>query len=193
MTLIEETIAAGRGVMALILGRRNASSYFDLTLTGLVGSFIAFFVTSGINTHATQVMVNVIATEEFQLPPEAALQGWQALFVIIVTYAIRMGFAALALNWMKRLDGFIPFVIANNWVDFFSVVVVLVLALFGFGGGGVALIFIVVIFLVQINIARLIVTLRPMQILFFLITQVFGTLLVMSVLAGIFLPMPVTP
>lgn len=192
MTLIEEMITAGRGVVALIAGRRNAPSYFNLTMVGLVGSFIAFAITAGINTHAAQLIVDMVAIEEFQLPPEAAPAGWLALLAIVITYAIKMGFAALALNWMKRLDGFVPFLIASNWVDFFTIVVGLALSLLGLAGSGVVTMgFILVAFLAHINVARLIVTLRPMQIVFFLVTQMFGTFIVLTVLTGLLAPVPV--
>lgn len=190
MTLIEEMIAAGRGVMALIMGRRNASTYFNLTMAGLAGSFVAFLIASGIQTHTAPALLDLIMTEEMQLPSDTALKGWKALLAITVGYAVKMGFAALSLNWMKRLDGFVPFIVASNWADLFAMIGFLALAFMGVSGV-VLLVFGGLTLLVHINVARLIVTLRPIQIVFFFVTQVFGSLLAVSIVGGLLLPTPV--
>lgn len=187
MTLIEEMIAAGRGVGALVTSRSNASTYFNLTLTGLVGSFVAFLVASGIETHTAPAIFDQLVLEDLPLASEAALHGWQALLAIVVGHAVKLGFAALALNWMKRLDGFVPFVVATNWVDLFAMVGFVIMALVGIS----SVLFVIfggVVILVHINIARLIVTLRPMQIVFFFVTQLFGSLLAISVVSSVLLP-----
>ena len=43
-TLFEELTAAGRGVVALVVGDRRASDYFDFSRRGLYGSFIALLL-----------------------------------------------------------------------------------------------------------------------------------------------------
>ena len=43
-TFAEEMMAAGRGVIGLLTGDRQAGSYFDLSNRGLAGSFIALLL-----------------------------------------------------------------------------------------------------------------------------------------------------
>jgi len=48
-TFLEELMAAGRGVIGLLIGDRRSGSYFDLSQRGLAGSFIAFLAVTGLN------------------------------------------------------------------------------------------------------------------------------------------------
>ena len=48
-TFIEEMMAAGRGVIGLLTGDRQAGSYFDLGQRGLLGSFIALLLITALN------------------------------------------------------------------------------------------------------------------------------------------------
>lgn len=188
MTLIEEMIAAGRGMLALITSRRNASTYFNLTLVGLVGSFVAFFVSAGISTHTSSAVIDLLIADAIVIPENATMQGWPGLLALLVSHAIKLGFAAISLNWMKRVDGFVPFLVASNWADLFSITGFAILVYLGLGASVLVLIFGGMVFLVHINIARLIVTLRPMQIVLFFVTQFVGSVMAIIVISSLFVP-----
>ena len=43
-TFLEELMAAGRGVIGLLIGNRQAAGYFDISRRGVAGSFIALLI-----------------------------------------------------------------------------------------------------------------------------------------------------
>jgi len=179
MTLVEEMITAGRGVVALVIGRRDASQYFDLTTRGLVGSFIALIVATTVNTYLP--FVQGAETE--------GGSAWQVLLFAVNIYVLQIGFAAIVLNQFKRLDGLMPYLVADNWATFFITLLTIVLTFAGVGSDVTILMLGVLVLVVEINIARLIVTLTPMQIAAFLIAQLVAGFVGLIILGAIF-PMP---
>ncbi|HTM76874.1 MAG TPA: hypothetical protein VL133_04530, partial [Devosia sp.] len=102
---------------------------------------------------------------------------------------LQLGVCYLVLRQMGRLDGFIPFLVADNWATFFTSILSLLLIVFG-GPGDVVIIAIgLVVIIVEVNIARLIVTLAPLQIAIFIIAQVVASALGLLLLGGM-LPAP---
>jgi len=177
-TIIDEMVAAARGCAFLLVGNRVASQYFDFSQRGLVGSFIAILVATAFSAY---------------LPMLIGLTPGGSVMRIIITsalaFALQVAFAALALRQMKRLDGFVPYLVAENWATFFLSVVTAILALLGFGGDIFLIVVGIIMLIVQINIARLIVTLAPLQIAIFLIAQlVAGSIGLLIV--GLSLPVP---
>ena len=86
-----------------------------------------------------------------------------------------------------KLD--LPYLVAENWATFFLSVITAILALLGFGGDIFLIVVGITMLIVQINIARLIVTLAPLQIAIFLIAQlVAGSIGLLIV--GLSLPVP---
>ena len=165
-TFIEEMAAAGRGVLALILGDRQAGRHFDLGLRGLASSFIAFLGVNAVMAYAPALL---------SPSPQGGGTG-TGLLLSMGLAAIPIALAALVLRQMKRLDGFVPFLVADFWANsFLSVVMALLL----FIGSPFELTVIglgIVVLVVEINIARLIITLTPLQIASFVVAQFAGGL-----------------
>jgi len=174
-TLIDEMIAAARGTVALLAGKRRASGYYDLTLRGLTGSLIAFIIAVTFNAYAPHF--SGVA---------GAPQPWQALTMVAVLYLFQTGFGALVLNQFGRLDGLVPYLVADNWATFFITGLSGVMVIFGLRGDAAILLVGLLVIVLEINIARLIVTLRPIQIAIFIVAQLVGAFVGLMVLGAIF-------
>lgn len=179
MTLIEEMMLAGRGVLALLTGRRDAPRYFDLTLHGLAGSFVAFLVATTLNAYLPVLTGSA---------PEGTSAS-QALLIVALLYAVQMGFSAIVLNQLKRLDGLVPYLVAGNWGTFFITLLTVAISFLSLDGNLVLLMIGILVIVIEINTARIIVTLRPLQIVMFLVAQMVGVLLALTIV-GMMLPMP---
>jgi hypothetical protein len=179
-TIFEEMLAAARGVAALVAGDRRAPGCFDFTPRGLAGSFIAFLVASVVSAYLPTFSGDAGYTS---LPPP------RLLTVAALLFAVQLGFSALVLRQLKRLDGFLPYLVADNWATFFITAISSVLALFGLGSDVVVIIIGILVLIVEINIARLIVTLSPWQIAMFLVAQLVGVSIGLIVIAIVF-PLP---
>jgi hypothetical protein len=175
-TIIEELTAAARGIAAVFVGDRRAPGYFDFSQRGLAGSFIAFFVAALIGTYVPGLAGG---NSQGGLPPSAPL----------LIAGAQMGFSALVLRQLKRMDGFIPYLVADNWATFFLTAISSVLTLIGFTGDFAVIAIGIVVLIVEINIARLIVTLSPWQIAMFLVAQMIGAVLAAFVVLTLF-PLP---
>ena len=174
-TIVEEGLTAGRGVLALIMGDRRAPSYFDFSTRGLVGSFIAFLAVTAVNA-LLPVLVGATG-------PSASI--FRSVMTIAILFAFQIGAAAIVLRQLGRSDGLVPYLVADNWATFFITIGTALLALVGFSGDMVLIVVGILVIVVEINIARLIVTLSPMQIAMFIVAQLVGVsvgLLVMGML-----------
>lgn len=176
MTLVEETLLAARGIVALIIGRRDAHRYFDLGLTGLAGSMVAFFVALIINAYMP-LLLN---------PADSVGPAWQSVVLALTLFVLQVGFAALALRQFGRSDGLVPYLIADNWATFFMTLVSLVLAFLHFPADTLALPLGILILVVEINISRLIVTLSGWQIAAFIAAQFAGVVVGLLVFGALF-------
>lgn len=179
MTYIEEMTAAGRGILALILGRRDASRYFDLTLRGLVGSFVAFLIATSVNAYLPAFLGS----------DTGGTHPWQALLMVATLYLLQVGFSVMVLNQIKRLDGLLPYIVADNWATFFVTVLTIILGLAGLGSDVSLFMIGLLVIIIEINIARLIVTLTPLQIAMFLIAQLVGVTMGLMAI-GLLFPVP---
>jgi len=178
-TIIDEMVAAARGCALLLVGNRTAAQHFDFSQRGLVGSFIAILVATAFSAY---------------LPVLLGIGSHGSVLRVILTsgmaFALQVALAALALRQMKRLDGFVPYLVAENWATFFLSVITALLALIGFGGDFFLVVVGIVMLVVQINIARLIVTLAPLQVAIFLIAQLVAGSIGLLIVA---LSMPLPP
>lgn len=174
-TLINEMIAAARGTVALLAGRRSASEYYDLSLKGLTGSLIAFIIAVTFNAFAPHLSGTA-----------AAPQPWQALVMVSLLYLFQTGFGALVLQQFGRLDGLVPYLVADNWATFFITGFSGIMISLGLGGDGIILLIGLLVIILEINISRLIVKLRPMQIAIFIIAQLVGAFIGLMVLGAVF-------
>lgn len=178
-TIIEELTAAARGVGAIIAGDKRAATYFDFSLRGLAGSFIAFLVVTAFSAYVPLVTGGA----DPQLPTGRLLL--MALFL----YAVQVGFSALVLRQINRLDGLVPFLVADNWATFFVSIASTIIGVFGPAANFMLVIATLLVLLIEINIARLIVTLSRWQIAMFLVAQVVGVLIGLLIMGAIF-PLP---
>lgn len=175
-TFLDETIAAARGCVALLIGNRQAAGWFDFSQRGLIGSLIAVLVGILIAAYGP-LLIGV------QMPPGAATQS---VMINLALFAGQAVTAFLALRQMGRQDGFVPYLVASNWVTLASSLLLLLSILFG--PIGIALL-VLVLFLALasfINIGRFIVTLTGLQIGLLFLSQAVGVFLVATIAAVMF-------
>jgi hypothetical protein len=173
--------AAARGVVALLVGNRRASDYFDFSDRGLVGSFIAFLVVTAVNASLPMIL---------GIESGGGLV-FRAVAMVAIVFALQIGCAALALRQLKRLDELIPYVVAYNWTNALITLGVTVVVIAGLSGDFVVIVVLILALAIEINIARLIVTLSAWQIAMFLIAQLVGGSIGLLVVGSLF-PMPPT-
>jgi hypothetical protein len=173
----EEAAHALRGCLALVTGKRDASAYFDFSQRGLVGSLIAAVVAVMLAAFGPQLL-------GIHMPAGAATQS---VIVNGVLFLAQAGMAAIVLRQMGRQDGFIPYLVASNWVTLFSAVLLLISTLFGEAGIVLLLGIAIVALLTFIIIGRFIVTLTPLQIGLLFVSQAVGVFLALGIVA-LFLP-----
>ncbi len=177
MTFIEEAIEAGRGIVALVAGRRDAHRFFDLGPGGLAGSMAAFFIALMINGYLP-----------YLVDPSGSMgPAWQNIMLALLLFLVQVGFAALVLRQFGRLDGLMPYVVADNWASFYMTLVSVVLVFVHVPGDILAVPLGILILYIEINISRLIVTLNGWQIAAFLAGQ-FAAVLVGLITFGMFFP-----
>jgi len=176
-TFIEEMMAAGRGVLGLFVGNRQSGSYFDFSQRGLIGSFIALLLVTVLNAS----MPTIMGAEGDSIT--------RALIIAGMLFALQLGCAALALRQLNRLDGFVPYLVADNWTTFFVSLLMVAVIAAGLGSQFTTIVLGIVVIVIQVNIGRLVVTLPPLQIAMFLVAQMVG-LTIGLVLVGFILPVP---
>lgn len=177
MMLWDEFLAAVRGSWALLRGDRRAPACFDFTRGGLYGSFIGLLIAVTLNG----LLPALLGLKSAPLA--------MALITVAITYGAQMAFSAMALRQMHRLDGFLPYVVAENWT---TVVLVLVAAAGMLAGAPAEMVLIVIGIagiVIKVNIARLIVTLSPWQIAILIVAQLAGGAVGLLVV-GMTLPLP---
>lgn len=180
---IEELTAAARGSVALVVGDRKAADWFDFSLRGLAGSFIALLAAIAIEAYVPALTGNASATASYISPGQAVLMN-------VVLLALQSGVALLLLKWMKRQDAFIPYFVTDNWASFFTAIIAGALRLLGVGDTVGVVFFLVLLLIIEINIARLIMTLSTRQIVLFLVGQTFIVGFGFILVAGLILPVP---
>jgi hypothetical protein len=179
---VDEAISAGRGVLALIVGDRKASQYFDLSQRGLVGSFIALLAITLVSVALPAVLP--IGGADYSIARAAGIS--------VLLFALQLGFAAIVLRQLKRMDGLQPYVIADNWASVYISIGQLLLSFSGIQGDFAFIALAILVLVVEINIARLIVTLSALQIAMFMVAQLVGVSLAL-LLVSPFMPMPDAP
>ncbi|MET3926867.1 hypothetical protein [Devosia sp. 2618] len=172
-TFFDELMAATRGCIALLVGNRQAPSYFDFSQRGLIGSLIATVIAVGLAGFGP-LLAGV------PLPPGSATQS---IIVNGVLFVAQAATAYLALRQMGRHDGFIPYLVASNWVTLASAVL-LTLSTF-LGPLGILILVLVVILALAtfVNIGRFIVTLTPLQIGILFVSQAVGVFFALAIVA----------
>lgn len=177
-TFLDELVEAARGCFALLTGNRQAPYHFDFSQRGLVGSFIALVIATAIGAFGSQMMGTTA-------PPGGATQ---LLLLGAIQFLIQLAASYLVLRQLGRLDGFVPFLVADNWATFFNSLLSLLLQLLGGSDDLVVIAIGIVVIIVEINIARLIVTLGPWQIALFIVAQLVAVLVGLTLLGGMIAP-----
>lgn len=173
-SFVEEMMAAGRGVIGLLTGDRNAGSYFDLSQRGLLGSFIALPLVTALNA----VLPIVLGAEQASIGRDVAS--------VVILFVLQLGFSTIVLRQLKRMDGLVPYLVADNWATFFLTLVASAISAAGLNNDFTLVVLAMVVIFVEVNIARLIVTLSPLQIAMFLIAQIVGVFIGLQFLRLIF-------
>ena len=176
-TFLDELTAAARGAFALLTGNRRASSYFDFSQRGLVSSFIAFVIAGALSAYGPKLL-------GFSSQSGAAGMG---LLMSAMLYVLQGGVAWLILRQFARLDGFVPYIVAFNWINLFASLVTLLLLLLG-AGQYATLVVGVAALVVEVNIARLVVTLPPLQVLVFIVAKLILQAIAMGLIIAMVAP-----
>ncbi len=176
MTFVEEALQAARGITMIVIGRRDAYRYFDLSVRGLMGSMAAFFIALMVNGYLPFALN----------PSETLAPAWQNVFLALFLFALQVGFAALILRQMGRPDGLVPYLVADNWATFFMTALSVVLVILNLSSDLLMLALGILILIMEINIARIIVTLTGWQIAAFLAAQFAAVILGLSVFGAFF-------
>ncbi len=177
-TFIEEMMAAGRGVLALLTGDRNAGSYFDFGQRGLVGSFIAVLLVTALNA----VLPTILGAE-------GGGDITRGILMVVILFGLQVAFSAIVLRQLKRLDGLVPYLVADNWATFFLTLISAAIAAAGVANDFTLIALGIVVIIIEVNIARLIVTLSPLQIAMFLVAQLVGVSIGLALIGFVF-PLP---
>ena len=179
-------MAAMRGYLALLLGRREAPGHFDFSQRGLVGSFIAVLIGIGLTTLQPQPLGE----------PAAAGASIAVVVFASLIVGVQFGVAWFVLRLLGRGDGLVPFMVVQNWGTLFQAI--LGEAIFiGLGppiamegdvpqltsGSLPLMVLAIAVIIVTINVARLILTLRPLHVALFVGAQ-FGAMLVLPPMLG---------
>lgn len=179
-TFIDEALNAVRGCWALVFGRRDAGAWFDFSQRGLVGSLIAVVLA---------LLLAGFGPMLFGVPVPAGAPT-QSIFMNAALFVAQAGMAFIVLKQMGRQDGFVPYLVASNWVTLVTGVLLMFSLLLGEAGLIVLLAIVILALTTFINIGRFVVTLKPMQILLLFISQGVGVFLALGILTLI-LPVPV--
>lgn len=163
-TIIEETTAAARGVLALLVGDKTAGKHFDFSQRGLVGSLIAIVALTGLSA----LVASWIGAGAGSMFKSAATN--------VILYGAQIAMTAIVLNQLKRADGFVPYLVADNWAMFWTSLGTLLLAVIGIDPMLVMIAALVGVWL-QISIARSIIGLTGGQIAMLFVAQIVGVLI----------------
>lgn len=176
-TFLQEARDAARGTWALVLGRQDAARFFDFSPRGVVGSFIALVISIGITVFGPQLM---------GVPSQQGVAGSMALLTGLLL-VMQIGAAYIVLQMMGRADGFMPYLVADNWVNAYVSLAGAVSVILLGGSDVMLLIMAILAIVVEVNIARRIVTLAPMQIVIFIVAQVGANFIGLLFLGGLLL------
>jgi hypothetical protein len=105
-------------------------------------------------------------------------------------FALQVGFSVIVLRQVGRMDGLVPYLIADNWATFFLTLITAALAAAGLTNDFTLVVLGIVVIIIEVNIARLIITLPPLQIAMFLIAQLVGVSIGLVVIGFLF---PIAP
>ncbi|MEO6015153.1 MAG: hypothetical protein ABIQ30_16410 [Devosia sp.] len=180
-TFIEEMMAAGRGVLGLLIGDKRSGGYFDFGQRGLAGSFIALLLITALNA----ALPTLLGVEHDSIG--------QNLLMVALLFVLQLGCSAIVLRQINRLDGFVPYLVADNWATFFLTLISGAIAAAGIANDFTLILLGIIVIIIEVNIARLIVTLSPLQIAMFLIAQLVGVAIGLGIISLLLPDLPIQP
>ena len=151
--------------------------YDDAVAAGVALCSLIFLAVTGVN-----------ATLPVLLGDHAPGDITQSILMLAVLFLMQLGCTAIALRQLKKLDLLRSYIVADNWATFFLGLFSSALAAAGVGGVYVMLALAVLVIIVEVNIARLILGLTPLQIAMLLVAQLVGVWIGLSVI-GAFIPL----
>lgn len=178
-TFLDEAVSAARGCWALVTGQKQAAAWFDFSQRGLIGSLIAVVIALALAGFGPMLLG----------VPISAGAPTQSIIMNAVLFVAQAITAYIVLRQMGRSDGFVPYLVASNWVTLLTAVMMLISVMFGPVGLVILLAVVAVALLTFINIGRYIVTLKPMQIGLLFLSQAVGVFFAMGILV-LLLPTP---
>jgi hypothetical protein len=177
-TIIEELVAAGRGVFALLVGDKQAGGWFDFSQRGLYGSFIALLVVTAISA-----CLPIAMGENAPGDIARSVIGDALLFAFLAV------FATIVLGQLKRVEALSPYLVAFNWAWFFLTLILSLVVAAGFDSDFALIVLAILVIVIEVNIARLIMTLSPLQVAIFMVAQLVGVLIGLAFI-GMLFPLP---
>lgn len=168
-----------QGSWRILIGRRDASTYFTTDMRGLVSSFIALLFSVGF-TLAMSAMVP---------QAEGMLSSFAVFFTNAVLYAMLVAASWVTLRLLGFLDRFVAYLTADNWVN---AVISVVLALLGpilAGNDGMLVVALIVGLVARINIARLVVGLKAWGVVALIVGQAVGMMIGLMIVGSMLAPM----
>jgi hypothetical protein len=174
---LDEMRSAWRGFLKLVTGDRTAASHFDFSPHGLAGAAIAYLAVTALIAY---------------LPMLLGLGGGRVTLSIVfslISTSLQFLFTAIVLRQLGRTDGFVPYLVAYGWSTAFLNVIVAALTMLGLGGSLLLIMTGLAVLWMEINIARLIVTLSGLQIAMLIVAQLVAAS-IGFLLLSLFLPVP---
>lgn len=177
-TLLQEALAAARGMLALVIGDRRAPDNFDFTLRGLAGAGIVFLGIVAL-THYGPLLAGV----------ELRAGIGRSALLLVGIMAAQIGAGVALLSFLRRSDAIVPFITATLWASVFVSLASFFGAFTGLPASAVVTVFGLLLLVVEVNIGRLIVTLPPLQVGGLVAAQLMGSFIGLTI-AGSFMPLP---
>ncbi len=178
MTLFEEMILATRGIFALISNKKDAAKYFDFSAKGLAGATIALLISLSLSAFLPAFLGHV--------DPQGLMPS-QAMIFTSTIYLIQIGATTIIFNQFQRLDGLLPYLVADFWSTFIITIIMLIPALMGIKSDFLMLILAISILIIKINILRLIIKLpSAWHIVGFFVAQLMAGFVGLIILSAIF-------
>lgn len=165
-----------RGIIALMTGDRNAAGYFDFSPAGVAGSFVPVLMVAGFEM-----------LEQMLLGAGAPGDITQSAVQTGIVYATFIGATSLLLAAIGRRDAFPPFIVTYNWANAVLTLAVGILMLISFVVA-MTVAFVGTLIMI-INIGRLVMTLKPSQVVMLMLTQIIGGAFSLLLLSALY-PLP---
>lgn len=175
-TMSEEIAAAVVGCGRLLIGRRDVQTYFAQDTRGLVTSFIALVCSVGLT-----LLLSELLTSGPQEGSSFALLVQNAILFAGIT-----GASWVTLKLAGKPDRFVPYLVADNWINAVLAVVLAVIAVIARSPEAVLVVAAVAGLVARVNNARLIVGLSIGHIVMLIVVQTIGLMIALLVVGIVF-------